>query len=326
MTRGDAAERFTDGLRVLRASRSTADTLRGISLIETAAEAGHRDALERSALFQWARSRQPAKRAQALERLQHAAELGSASACRQLMLLADPETYPGEPDVADAAFWTKLRKHIDLQRLLEAPPARALKQRPLVAVIEHFATPAECRWIMEVAKPWLDTATVHDESTGALRPDPLRTNRSAILTLDRLDLVLQILRERISAKLSIPMRRLEAPQVMRYAPGEEFKAHFDFFDPSVPGFRKELARNGQRVATLLIYLNEDFEGGETRFPSMGLDYRGRTGDAIFFASVDPDGRPNPLTLHCGLPPISGEKWIYSQWARDRAPGEDARAP
>lgn len=277
-------------------------------------------------MFQWVRSRQPANRAKALERLQQAAELGSTSARRQLLLLADSDTYPCEPGVVEPAFWTEIRNRIDVQRLLAAPRPRAVSHRPFVGIIDRFATPAECRCVIDVARPFLDTATVLDQNTGVLRPDPLRTNRSAIMSFDRLDLVLHIIRERISTMLGIPVRRLEAPQVLRYAPGQEFKAHYDFYDPSVPAFRDEIARNGQRVATLLIYLNEDFEGGETQFPSLDLDYRGRTGDAIVFYSVDRDGRPNPLTLHAGLPPTSGEKWIYSQWVRDRAPGETPRTP
>jgi hypothetical protein len=106
---------------------------------------------------------------------------------------------------------------------------------------------------------------------------------------------------------------------MQYAVGQEFRPHHDFLDPNQPGTAADLARRGQRVATFLIFLNDDFEGGETAFPKAGISHRGRTGDALFFANITPDGAPDPLTLHAGKPPTSGEKWIFSQWIRDRSP-------
>ena len=114
----------------------------------------------------------------------------------------------------------------------------------------------------------------------------------------------------------VPVTIFEPTQVFRYAVGQEFKPHFDFFDPDNPS-HGTLATGGQRIATLLIYLNEDFEGGDTEFPKIGLRFRGRKGDAIFWANLDGAGQPDPLTLHAGLPPTAGEKWILSQWIRDR---------
>ena len=90
-----------------------------------------------------------------------------------------------------------------------------------------------------------------------------------------------------------------------------------------PGTAADLARRGQRIATFLIYLNDDFEGGETQFPKAGIAHRGSTGDALFFANITPEGAPDPLTLHAGTPPTKGEKWIFSQWIRDRSPAMPA---
>ncbi|CAL1549051.1 unnamed protein product [Lymnaea stagnalis] len=106
---------------------------------------------------------------------------------------------------------------------------------------------------------------------------------------------------------------------MHYAVGQEFSVHHDFLDPAQPGPAADIARRGQRMGTFLIYLNDDYEGGETAFPRAGIAHRGKAGDALFFANVTPDGRPDPLTLHAGKPPTAGEKWIFSQWIRDRPP-------
>jgi hypothetical protein len=106
--------------------------------------------------------------------------------------------------------------------------------------------------------------------------------------------------------------------VLNYAPGEEFRPHYDYFDPANAGHAEQL-RFGQRIATFLVYLNDDYSGGATAFPRASTDYRGETGDALFIANVDRSGRPDAMTLHAGLPPTAGQKWLFSQWIRDRAP-------
>ena len=122
-----------------------------------------------------------------------------------------------------------------------------------------------------------------------------------------MDVVSEVLRTRIAFATRLPVAVFEPPQILRYEVGQEFVPHYDFLDSDSNGFREELAARGQRIATFLIYLNEDFEGGETAFPSIGLQCRARTGDAIFWANVDRQNEPDPLTLHAGMPPTSGEK-------------------
>ena len=113
------------------------------------------------------------------------------------------------------------------------------------------------------------------------------------------------------------MSFMELPSVLHYAPGEQYAPHHDFCDVSLPGPAKDVADHGQRVLTFLIYLNEDYEGGETDFPQLNWRFKGRKGDAVFWWSVDENGAPDPRTLHAGLPPTSGEKWLFSQWMRDK---------
>ena len=105
--------------------------------------------------------------------------------------------------------------------------------------------------------------------------------------------------------------------MLHYSAGEEYLPHFDFFDTRLPGTAQEVATRGQRVLTFLVYLNEDFEGGETAFPRLERKFRGRKGDALVFWNVRPDFLPEPLSLHAGTPPTRGEKWLFSQWVRYR---------
>ncbi len=80
---------------------------------------------------------------------------------------------------------------------------------------------------------------------------------------------------------------------------------------------KDATENGQRVLTFVIYLSHAYESGETDFPRLRWRFRGRKGDALFWWNVDPDGKPHNRTLHAGLTPQTGEKWLFSQWVRDR---------
>jgi hypothetical protein len=96
------------------------------------------------------------------------------------------------------------------------------------------------------------------------------------------------------------------------------EVHHDFGDPAEPGYARQVADYGQRVLTVLIYLNDDYEGGETDFPLVSWRYKGKTGDAILFHNVLLSGQPDRRMLHAGLPPSTGEKWLFSQWARSRS--------
>lgn len=253
----------------------------------------------------------------AFDLLRLAAERGSEHARAQLRLLA------GEEDT-EAEDWSGLRERIDAQRLLQAPVPAALSEKPRLRVFEGFASAAECRWIVERFEPRLGPATIWDEE-GTIRLDSRRTNSAFVVPVTDMDVVTQVVKTRISAATRLPEFIFEFPQVMRYSVGQEFKPHYDYLDPDIANLTGELGVRGQRIGTFLVYLNDDFEGGETQFPAAGLACRGRTGDALFFANVTADGRPDPLTLHAGLAPTRGEKWILSQWIRDRPPAGAAGA-
>lgn len=283
----------------------------GAALIDAAFEAGDGEAAAVLATLEAMGAGRPQSWARALHYLAIAAERGSPRAGAQLGTL-------GRSDSHD---WQALRASLDIPALTAPPPKRPVSERPRIRVLEGFASAEECDWLIGLAKDRLNPAWVWDPATGEGRPDPNRTNRAIDLRLGQMDVVVQVIRARIAAASNLPLPVFEPAQIMRYAVGEEFRPHYDFLDPAHGGHGPQLARFGQRIATFLIYLNDDFEGGETVFPRAGFRYRGRRGDALLFANVDAATRaPDPLTLHAGLPPTRGEKWIFSQWIRDRSPG------
>jgi hypothetical protein len=315
-----ADEMFSAAMRLLADHPPFADVQRALTLLEESLAQGYARAGERLATFHAMAANGPVSRAkweQAFDTLQVAAEAGSVVAGKQLLLLADNSVEPAIPPEPPMDFWREVPSRIKLDRLLASPPRKALSATPRIRVIEGFATPMECRWVIDAARAHLGPATVFDHQTGALVLDPARNNSAVSLMFEEMDVISEILRTRISAATRVPVPAFEPAQILRYEVGQEFVPHYDFMDENSPGFLEELAGHGQRIATFLIYLNEDYEGGETAFPTAGLQCRGRTGDAIFWANLDTAGRPDPLTLHAGLPPTSGEKWIFSQWIRER---------
>ena len=112
-----------------------------------------------------------------------------------------------------------------------------------------------------------------------------------------------------------PVEHGEGLQVLRYQRGNEYQPHYDYFDPSQPGTPHLLRRGGQRVATFVIYLNTPEQGGATTFPDVGLDIAPRQGHAVFFSYPRP--HPSTRSLHGGAPVRAGEKWIATNWLRER---------
>lgn len=157
--------------------------------------------------------------------------------------------------------------------------------------------------------------------TGDLEADVARAERLALdgqadPAADS-DPLLQLINHRVAQACGLPLAHQEVITVLHYRPGQTFEDHFDFIDPEVPRFHQELAVRGQRVATVLIYLSADCEGGETDFPLLGWRHEGRPGDALVFRNVTDAGEPDRRTLHAGRAPTRGEKWLLSKWVRSR---------
>lgn len=282
----------------------------GLALLQRAAAAGGGEASAQLSVMAAAGVLQPPDWNRALDLLCAAAQQGWAPAQAELRLLArgEGEDYAG------------LRRTVDLAALLRPRPTKALSAAPRMHWAESFLSRAECAWLIARGRARLRRATVYDPRSGAEIVAAARSNSAADFPVLEADLVFVLINARMAATVGLPSPLFEAPNVLHYAPGESFAPHHDYFDPREASGATELARGGQRIATLLVYLNDAYEGGETDFPVLGKRFKGRTGDALFFANVDPGGRVDPSTRHTGLAPTRGEKWLLSQWVRDRVQG------
>lgn len=294
---GDARAQFMLGLRLLPFGNDPQDRAQGVTFIEMAAKQGDGAALHFAAVLAAAGYAGAPDWEAAMTRLRGAAAKGHAGAAGQLAALG--ATF-------SAARWAT-----------SPPPAKAPFEDVRIGVIEGFLTKAMCDWIIQAAGPRLKRAAVRSAATGESRNSADRTNSGAHISLAESDLVVRLTQARLAAALGAPLQHHEFPNILHYDVGETFATHFDFFDPASPGYAQQLAGLGQRVATFLIYLNDDFESGETDFPALGWRFKGKTGDALFFWNVDHDGAPDRRLAHAGLPPTRGQKWLFSQWVRAR---------
>ena len=188
---------------------------------------------------------------------------------------------------------------------------------PRILLFGDLLSAEECETLIEMSRGKLERSNVVDRQTGRYERHPDRTSEGTYFRRAENDLITRI-EKRIAELTGCPLERGEPIQVLHYNPGTEYKPHFDYFDPADPGNRQVLAMGGQRVATLIMYLNDVQGGGSTVFPDIGLDVLPRRGNAVFFAYADDEGRLDARTLHGGSPVAQGEKWIATKWLRQQA--------
>ncbi len=289
------------GARLLVGRDAPRSLVDGKALIAEASQQGDAGAWCLLALLAAAGVDSPRNWAQAYTALQRAMELGSTHAARQIEVLQQC----GSGDAAAAERW------------LAAAHNRVLRESPRLVTVAGFLPPVLCDYLMQRSAERLVQAQVYDAYGGGLKIDPMRTNKGAAYSLIDSDVVMQLVRARIAQSAGVAFDTLEPTEILHYAAGEHYKPHFDFFHPALPNYADEMRVKGQRIRTCLVYINGGYQGGETEFPKIGIKFRGQPGEALIFDNVLADGAGDPLTLHAGLPPTAGEKWLLSQWIRDR---------
>ena len=187
---------------------------------------------------------------------------------------------------------------------------------PEIVVFENLLSQAECDRLIELSKPKLKPSTIVENQTGAEKVISERTSEGMFFQRNENTLVAQI-EKRLAKLMNMPIVNGEGIQILHYVRGAEYRPHYDFFAPENPGSAVHMQQGGQRVATLIMYLNEVESGGATIFPEIDFSVAPRKGGAVFFAYCDDSAKLDRLTLHGGAPVESGEKWIATKWVRQR---------
>jgi prolyl 4-hydroxylase len=188
----------------------------------------------------------------------------------------------------------------------------AALRHPRVVVFGDLLAQGECAELIELARERLERSQTVVETDGESEVNAARTSDGMFFERGENALVERI-EARLAALLDWPVENGEGLQILRYRPGAEYKPHYDYFEPAQPGTPALLKRGGQRLATLVMYLNTPARGGATTFPDVQFEVMPVRGNAVFFSYDLP--LPETRTLHGGAPVLEGEKWVATKWLR-----------
>ncbi|MEP6503171.1 MAG: 2OG-Fe(II) oxygenase [Betaproteobacteria bacterium] len=215
--------------------------------------------------------------------------------------------------------------HYETPRLAAGPVIRtfdrdvvvALRlQQPALALLQGVLSPAECAQFIALGRDRLRPSTVMDPQTGRDQAVAHRSSEGMFFRPEETPFVAAIER-RIAELMNCPLRNGEGLQLLHYHPGAESAPHYDFLTPGSAANDASLARSGQRVSSLVIYLNDVESGGETVFPELGLAVTPRQGHAVHFEYANSRGDVDLKSVHAAAPVQAGEKWVLTKWMRER---------
>jgi prolyl 4-hydroxylase len=189
---------------------------------------------------------------------------------------------------------------------LAFPPPERLSERPDLRLFRRLITPAECAYLIRIADPLFQPSMVYNNEGQEVR-DTIRTSEGAGIYWLAEDAAIHALNRRVAKATGTRYEQGEPLQVLRYSPGQEYRPHFDYLQGS----------ENPRPWTALIYLNDDYVGGATRFVKTGQEVRGSTGDVLVFGNSDGGGAREPLAEHAGMPVTEGVKYLATRWIRER---------
>lgn len=173
---------------------------------------------------------------------------------------------------------------------------------PLILVMDNVLSYVECDALVELAKDRMQRAKIGKSH----QISDIRTSSSMFFEESENEWIHKI-ETRASELMSVPVSHAEPLQILHYRAGEQYQPHFDYFTTG------DAVNN--RISTMVMYLNDVEEGGETYFPSLQFAATPRKGSAVYFEYFYNDSRLNELTLHAGSPVAAGEKWVATMWMR-----------
>ena len=180
-----------------------------------------------------------------------------------------------------------------------------------IFVARSFLTPEECRGLIER----IDGDRIPSQLLSPTADPNFRTSESCNLSLE--DPLVQQIENKITQLLGIQPEHGETIQGQRYAVGQQFKLHHDFFHTTEAYWPEMQATGGQRTWTAMAFLNTPEGGGQTSFDTAGIKISPRAGNLLIWNNLDANGEPNPYSMHQGCPVTAGTKYVITKWYRER---------
>ena len=308
--------KLQEAIRMIEAGREA-----GVQIVREIASTGDPEGLFALADLFWSGTMVPQNPAQGRLLLEYAASyghphanllvtnlLGSGVAGRRHWPAALERLDAEARQIAERRAAAELLAAMDLDaegnpNAIAAP--RALSDSPRASMFEGLLSSDECNYLIKSAERLFEPSMVYNEARELVR-DTIRTSDGGTFHWLIEDPVIHAINRRIAVATRTSYEQGEALQILRYMPGQEYRPHFDFVDGAA----------NQRLWTALIYLNDDYEGGATRFIRTGLEVRGHAGDMLLFRNIQKDGHGDPLAEHAGLPVLSGTKYLATRWIRE----------
>lgn len=260
--------------------------------------------------------------------LNHPVSKGLAQACQLLdepfaelenVLTNDSQT--AIQSQAKQLTYTQQTDHVSCQDFdwpnLPTLTVKTWSENPLIEEYEQALTSEECIYLRWQSAPYLKPSDTIDPSSGKTESHAIRTSYSMFFSPTILSIPVRWLEEQLANLSDLPLQQGETLQVLHYEPGQQYKPHYDYFDPSITGMEVPLKAAGQRLTTCLTYLNTVTDGGETHFPRLDLRIPARQGHMLIYKNCNENGELQDKTLHAGLPVESGVKWVASKWICQR---------
>lgn len=254
----------------------------------------------------------------ALALVEQAARLGNVDARRsRIYMMAAGIGRPADQEAAKAMLVELAKEdrfaavqlaflgHVTCGDRLAAVHPEILSDDPRITIYRGLFSSPECKYLTLLGTPWLEQAMVIDEATGTGVIDAIRDADTSSFPPLAEDLVVQQINACIASASGTDKAWGEPLTILRYRPGQQYRPHHD------------AGAQAARHWTALIWLNDDYEGGETDFPDVGMRVKGAVGDLLLFHNVTEGGMPDERMMHAGLPVTSGVKWLASRWIRGR---------
>eukprot|EP01095_Lingulamoeba_sp_RSL-Kostka_P017652 TRINITY_DN930_c1_g1_i1.p1 TRINITY_DN930_c1_g1~~TRINITY_DN930_c1_g1_i1.p1 ORF type:complete len:271 (-),score=68.90 TRINITY_DN930_c1_g1_i1:211-1023(-) len=198
-----------------------------------------------------------------------------------------------------------------------------LSREPRLFIYRNFITDEEADYMI---KKGIETGLNPSGVAGDKNETEINNARTSTgcFVLDDEDIILRNIENKLSLWTQLPPKHSENFYVLKYEKGQEYKSHFDFFNPELPSSIHHMGDSGQRIQTTIIYLNNVEEGGDTLFPtSKGIDtgvlvnIEANKGDAILFHGVKPNHDLDFNSLHTGTEVKKGIKYAVTKWWREK---------
>jgi len=178
-----------------------------------------------------------------------------------------------------------------------------LSKEPIIVLSDEFLDKEDCQRI-------LNLSIQLEKSTTAM--NRIKDYRKSLVTLvDEEDDVIKKVKKKIAKSFGLDGNGMEKLQLQKYPKGGYYKEHFDA--KSEDHFQKDESFS-QRKYSIIIYLNDDFVGGETFFPKKNISIKPLRGRLLLFSNMmNETNFVHPFSSHLSNKIVSGEKWILSTW-------------